>query len=343
LNLAFDSQNINFASSLIPQLNIDDFNVNCPSCGQFESKRLGALPQAYHFCALNFDQVVNQGDLMQCSTCGLVFRSPCIPQVDLDALYTMQPSSFWAHDESSVTGRQDFQAILGCLDQTGRKVTSILDVGCFTGSLLLLLKQRYNFAREARLVGIEPAFKAAETARAAGIEVIAASVIDFNTGSRKFDLIVMTDVFEHLLSSTKVLAELARALNPQGHLMIVTGAFDRRPFSFWGHRYCYAAMPEDLVFITKRHAEWCDGRWGSRWPTIASSTTVFRSLSDRLKAWAKRACYLLTSLMQAAFFDAGEQKLLKKLRTIRGYGMQNILFQPDHALILMEVLATDTR
>jgi SAM-dependent methyltransferase len=311
--------------------------TSCPSCGVTQVTRIGSLPRAFHFCALNFDRAVNPGDLMQCPTCSIFFRSPCLPPAELDGLYSRQPASLWLHDGSSAHGRPDFQAILRSIDQSERKVTSILDVGCFTGSLLLFLKQRSAFVQQARLAGIEPSLKAAEIARAAGVEIIANSVLGFRAGGRRFDLIVMTDVFEHLHSSTEVITELARALNPQGRIIMVTGACDSRPFSFWRNRYYYAAMPEHLVFITQRHAEWCAKKAGlalSDYRIIDNRVQIARwGLS---KSWAKGIVYLMASIIPAAFFEGARPNWIRRLRAIRGYGMPNIRLQPDHALITME-------
>jgi SAM-dependent methyltransferase len=191
--------------------------------------------------------------------------------------------------------------------------------------------------RGTNLYGIEPSAEAASFAETVGINIIGTSVSGFSAEAHKFDLILMTDVFEHIVSSTDVIARLTSSLRPNGRLVIVTGAYDSPTFSFWKSKYYYSAMPEHVVFITKGYAEWCARRLGLNlinYRVIGNRDRTFPPAA--LKAFIKGVSSLLLNLLPTNWFAGKRQNWVQKLRAIRGYGMPNIFSKPDHALVIFE-------
>lgn len=105
--------------------------------------------------------------------------------------------------------------------QKGRDQFRLLDVGCGTGDLLERLAERFP---NAELVGIEPNEASIAAARQRGIPHC-----DFVNGGfeaartmGQFDVVVCSEVFEHVLDTDGLLDVLADVLRPGGHLSFST-------------------------------------------------------------------------------------------------------------------------
>lgn len=104
---------------------------------------------------------------------------------------------------------------------------SALDVGCGTGTLALVIKQRVG--EEGRVCGIDPGRR--QIARARSKAARAGRSIDFQVGGierlpypdQSFDAAVTSFVMHHLPDDLKRrgLAEIARTLKPGGRLLVV--------------------------------------------------------------------------------------------------------------------------
>jgi SAM-dependent methyltransferase len=256
-------------------------------------------------------------------------------------LYARQPSSLWSQNGEKISERKDFEAIRNILASSPVRLEHVLDIGCFTGALLVYLKTHCEVLRGATLHGIEPSEDAAGVAKAAGIYIAGRTVADLSAETPKYDLILMTDVFEHIINCSKVIEGLLVALKPNGRIVIVTGAFDSRPFSFWKNNYYYAAMPEHLAFITKRHAEWLARENGLR---LVKYTFIEnrsrRRRTSMVKALGKSIAYLVLNLIPTNLFSGEKPKAIHKIRTMRGYGVPNIFSVADHVLVVLEASAS---
>jgi ubiquinone/menaquinone biosynthesis C-methylase UbiE len=110
-------------------------------------------------------------------------------------------------------------ALLVCLAPNPRRV---LDVGCGTGYFLRELAERFPAAQVLR--GIDAAPRMVEVARAMAID----TRLSFNVGfaerlpyeSKSFDWVVSTTSFDHWQDQERGLAECARVLEPEGHLVL---------------------------------------------------------------------------------------------------------------------------
>jgi SAM-dependent methyltransferase len=103
----------------------------------------------------------------------------------------------------------------------------VLDVGSGTGANLRLLREM----RFTHVVGIDVSSVARQLCRDKGFgDVLAADVrtLPFMTGS--FDLVLATDVVEHVAQHERALDEIARVLKPGGTALLTVPAF----MSLWG-------------------------------------------------------------------------------------------------------------
>lgn len=100
--------------------------------------------------------------------------------------------------------------------------TGILDVGCSGGVLIGLLKEQ-GFKR---LQGIDIDEKAIDICRQKGItDVHVADAEKTGFRDQQFDIIIASDVLEHIRDEYKAISEWYRILKPHGTLLIFVPAF----------------------------------------------------------------------------------------------------------------------
>lgn len=119
-------------------------------------------------------------------------------------------------------------------ESLANRPTTILDVGCGTGTLAVLLAQRANRARVIGLDG-DPdiLLRAAAKVHEAGanVEMLSGMADAIPLEDATVDCAISTLVFHHLAPDTKVraLAEIRRVLRPSGRLIIVDYGRPRDP------------------------------------------------------------------------------------------------------------------
>jgi len=94
----------------------------------------------------------------------------------------------------------------------------ILDVGCATGYLGAVAKQKGN-----RVYGVEISEESAKKAAEILDDVWAGNIEKFDLPfpEKYFDIIICSDVLEHLFNPKQVLIKLRKYLKPNGELMVV--------------------------------------------------------------------------------------------------------------------------
>ena len=185
---------------------------DCPVCARFcERKVLHAQRFMDGPLGLGYDVVV-------CENCGAGFADGVPLQADLDRYYSQQSKYTYAHAGGSES-TYDFRRFERIADHIDTLVLDrdarILDIGCATGGLLAVLKQRgYR-----NVLGSDPSAVCGEMARKLhGIEVRTAALNEHTTWTDRFDLVMMVGVLEHLRDVRPAVTVAARLLSPRGLL-----------------------------------------------------------------------------------------------------------------------------
>ena len=130
------------------------------------------------------------------------------------------------------------------------KDARILDVGCNTGFFLDIAKNYSNHVE-----GIETAKILGEYAeKTLGVKVHIIDLFDFNP-DKKYDVITLFDVIEHVCSPTKFLAKCKDLLNPGGILLIFTPNYESVAFHVLGERSSLYIPADHLLFFSKDTVE----------------------------------------------------------------------------------------
>lgn len=109
--------------------------------------------------------------------------------------------------------------IVRMLKNNNIKFKNVLDVGCADGSFLAFLKGKFHIQAK----GIDISEKAIEKAKKKGLDARIADVeegLPFKNNS--FDLVISSEVIEHVYDTDYFLKELNRVLKPNGTLVLTT-------------------------------------------------------------------------------------------------------------------------
>jgi SAM-dependent methyltransferase len=225
----------------------------CSLCGHGRSIVVFHGPDYEYACA------PGPFTLVQCAGCGHVSVDPVPKPADVPALY---PQTYYTVNRASplyLHGfiyerkiRRDVERIKSCTDV--RTLRSIVDIG--SGDAARLFQLRKDAAPEAECIALDFQFQPAmvEQARAARIVLVEAN-IEFELGMLRnggHDLIIMSQILEHLCDPVAALQRLREKLAPNGLLLIETphrGGLDYLLFRtrYWGGYH----VPRHLHLFTK--------------------------------------------------------------------------------------------
>ena len=121
----------------------------------------------------------------------------------------------------------------------------LLDVGCWTGSMLVAAHQR-GWQTE----GLEPSAWAAARASARGCVVRTATIDEADLEDGAYRAVVAADVIEHLLDPARALATLRRTLEDGGVLFLATPDAGSTVARVLGRRW-WSVLPMHVQYFTR--------------------------------------------------------------------------------------------
>jgi len=126
-----------------------------------------------------------------------------------------------------------------------------LDVGCFEGELLDLLRTKTDW----QTCGLDPNSKAVAIAQGKGHQVWQATAEDapyMVPDSARFDLIYLGQTIEHLNDPIKVLGRLRMLLAPGGAVVLSTPNLDSKQIDLFGPTWAHWHMPYHRMLYSPR-------------------------------------------------------------------------------------------
>jgi len=178
---------------------------NCPLCGSAECTPIhterGALK------------------IVRCHGCGLLYTNPMVKEPEKN--YWGDEAAYVEEARLIFEGRArhhrdpNYVRDLKIIEKI-KPSGNFLDIGTNMGFFL-----RHTKGKKWNVVGVEPSPALSEIARKQfGLNVITAYVENANFESNYFDIVTMTDVFEHIPEPKKMLLHIRRILKKDGILFI---------------------------------------------------------------------------------------------------------------------------
>jgi 2-polyprenyl-3-methyl-5-hydroxy-6-metoxy-1,4-benzoquinol methylase len=182
----------------------------------------------------------------QCGECGGVQLMPVPSEAELEEFY-----NFEYKVEAKRHLRQMTMVGSRMLDLLEAKASGrrLLEIGCAYGGFLQLAKRRGWSC-----VGIEASASAASEAANAGLEVYAGTVQSnlHSLGSRRFDVIAMWHVLEHLPDARHVLRSVSALLASGGYLTLRTPNAESMGARLLRRRWEWFYAPEHIFLYSAR-------------------------------------------------------------------------------------------
>jgi SAM-dependent methyltransferase len=214
-------------------------NINCPFCGD---KLIVYLN-------------LKKAKILSCKNCKNALTYPPPKRPDYENLEFNPNSSIIKNIDDLPKDWKD--ALLIFIEVIKKHVPSgsnILEIGCGDGLFLHELgKCGYN------VLGIEPSKLNSEKAKARGLNVICGYFPNISLEKSSFDLIVLTQVFEHIENINEFIYQLEKFI-PNKHLMLTQTnylgmyprIFRKRWYAWVPEQHFWHFSPEGLSFILSK-------------------------------------------------------------------------------------------
>jgi 2-polyprenyl-3-methyl-5-hydroxy-6-metoxy-1,4-benzoquinol methylase len=204
-----------------------------------------------------FESTPERFTLHSCESCRCLFLNPMPKEEEIAGFY---PDQYWWSASNSQRG-----GALKKLESVYRKLAlgdhvsfivraaenraglHLLDVGCGSGTLLGMLKQR-GF----QSIGIDFSAEAARVAETEnGVRVVVGSLDQASFPAESFDIVTMFHAIEHVPNPRTVLAEVSRILKPGGALILQAPNIDSWQFKAFGARWYGLDIPRHVIDYSK--------------------------------------------------------------------------------------------
>jgi SAM-dependent methyltransferase len=206
-------------------------------------------------------------DIVRCRRCGHMQLEPMPGEAELTTAYADAASEEYVAEEAGqrATARRALERIETYTPRPG----ALLDLGCWVGFLLAEARDRGW-----RTTGVEPSTFASARARALGLEVITADLMDAELPAGAFDAVVMGDVIEHLVEPQAALQRIASLTSPGGVLWLALPDAGSRVARAMGRRW-WSVLPTHVQYFTRDSIATLLARSGYEVLEISTAPKVF--------------------------------------------------------------------
>lgn len=237
----------------------------CPICQDNSARIQSCGGYAHHavdeIAGIQVPFARQRFELLRCSNCRFIFKSPQLSQgqlLDLYAKSTDRATDFPIGTAGLVQcKRTNLLAQLtesaALAHTSGRKV---LEVGCSNGMMLS------RWSDDWEKFGVEPSLASAQIAHQSGVKVLCPSIYDITNGT--WDCILSVDTIEHINDPLNFFAHAKNLLSPGGIILTLTGNSSCFLARLAGSRYWYASFPEHISFLSPYCLEYIAHRLNGR-------------------------------------------------------------------------------
>jgi len=196
-----------------------------------------------------FESTSKTFTLYSCEACRCLFLHPMPDSREIERFY---PADYWWNARRS-GGLKKLESVYRKLalhdhiafitKAAGNRGVDVLDVGCGSGTLLGLLKQR-GF----RVNGLDFSPEAAAIAKAEnGVDVAVGSLEEAHFPAESFDVVTLFHVMEHVTNPRLVLAQVSRVLKPNGVAILQVPNIESWQFKIFGARWYGLDIPRHVI------------------------------------------------------------------------------------------------
>lgn len=205
---------------------------NCPACGSSRGRKRGPKH--------DFEMMIT------CAACGTLYVE-CLPDateaMDYDAYYTSSNLSV-----SDFISKRVEEIVAGFAGY--RQANRLLEVGFGSGAMLRAAA-RAGWSAE----GVEISRTATEHARQEGFKVFCGDLSEANYANGYFDVVIASELLEHIDDPLRIVTEIARILRPGGLLWATTPNIKGLSSRMLGLNWT-TVSPDHLHLFSRKGISW---------------------------------------------------------------------------------------
>jgi 2-polyprenyl-3-methyl-5-hydroxy-6-metoxy-1,4-benzoquinol methylase len=276
----------------------------CPVCGGSAARRRwrvtstavenGVSAAAFRPSADRYGETV--GEVVRCLRCGHASLAEPPDEVTLATAYdeAADPISIEEEPGQVATADRGLRWV-----ETMVAPGSLVDLGCWTGSLLVAAQ-----ARGWEPVGVEASRWAVQRAHARGLQVECRDLRAPGLQSAAFRAVVMADVLEHLLDPAAALRVARDLLEPTGVVYITVPDAGSLPARVLGSRW-WSVLPMHVQYFTRASMRRLLAASGFDVVGMRSHPKVFTAdyYAQRLEGYAPTASERLRRALRTTHLD----------------------------------------
>ena len=199
-----------------------------------------------------FQTTPKQFELHACRSCDCLFLNPLPAHEEIAAFYPAQ--YWWSSSRPTVLKRLEsiyrkialsdhIAFITAAASRLPDDVVRLLDVGCGSGTLIGLLKRRgFN------VLGVDTSEEASHVAQIENdVAVVVGTLEQAGFEERRFAMVTLFHVMEHVTNPRRVLAEVVRVLQPNGIVILQVPNIDSWQFRWFGAKWYGLDIPRHVI------------------------------------------------------------------------------------------------
>ena len=214
--------------------------TKCPACNSSQYKTIGEYKESVVLQGKGCEFLQEPYAIYECHNCGLHYKSNILTPEQFSLYYANARFEQWSNSELYPPEKIIAQYLI-----SNNKKLDILDFGCSEGRILS------HFLNIHTCYGFDVNPNSLKIARSKGINTFF-SIEELINSEVRYDVILLIDVFEHLLNPVETLDTILKLLKNGGELIISTGyadswAYRKQPAEFW-----YSVFPEHVCMLSDR-------------------------------------------------------------------------------------------
>ena len=198
---------------------------------------------------------ISPGTILRCRECSFAFRKNRFNDKRLANLYRkMDPEVYQAEQRGRTRTATTHLRIVSRYAGRNGKRGELLDVGCASG---IFLGQALDASWG--VTGLEPSeilYKQATERIGARGTILPLILEQADFGTRRFDVITLWDVLEHVTNPAEFLKRCRALLRPEGYLLLNVPHFDSLEARLLGRRWPLL-LPEHLNYFNRKSLQLC--------------------------------------------------------------------------------------
>jgi len=212
----------------------------CPICGSGDFEPLFQVPFPLHTSfdgkgfPLDFKLDVPSWRIVRCHGCTVCYPNPCPTKESINRYYADQqdPNDWEMENYVNIPqkGKDAWADFVRNLTILNGKPGSLLEIGCAAGWVLHAAREQ---GWDAHGIEASPKFQK-HAAGVLGLPVQLGTLETVDYGEKRFDVVMNTDVIEHLYDPVADLQRIRKIMKPGGYLVMATCDIGSACARFWG-------------------------------------------------------------------------------------------------------------